>query len=667
MAIYNSPAVTSPTDSRTDRLLLGPGETERRLHRGITAEQWWRQAVIYQIYPRSFASAIPGENRSENARGIGDIPGIIERIPYLVSLGVDAIWLSPFYPSPQRDAGYDVADYRAVDPLFGSLADAERLIDAAHAAGLRIIIDLVPNHSSWNHPWFSAALAAGPDSPERARFIFRRGTPATDGSWAPPNNWRSVFGGPAWTALSDLPEEFGVGDEEGMYYLHLFDSSQPDYNWDNEQVRAEFDDILRFWLSRGVDGFRVDVANALIKAAGLPDAADTPPISYDHRGEIPIAPMWDQDEVHDIYRRWRQVCEEFSSPGRERILVAEAWVDPLTRLARYVRADEMHQAFNFSFLNSPWDAHEFSARIAAALAANDAVGAPTTWVMSNHDVVRHASRLGLPDTTVRPNGIRPGDAQPDPILGLARARAATALMLALPGSAYLYQGEELGLPEVCDLPDAFRQDPAFFRTGKAEAGRDGCRIPLPWHSTQPGLGFSPDGHTWLPQPKSYADLAVSEQQNDNRSTLALYRWLLALRSHLRISASQMWICTPDAVVAASDGTPAGETANKRANDVLCLRMHTPGGVDVVVLMNFSHEARELRQGWLTLANSRPGAVQGDADWVRSGMGGREIWDHVRAGCTPARRIAGNTTMWLIADDATAVITRGEGASSKDGQ
>jgi alpha-glucosidase len=483
---------------------------------------WWRDAVIYQVYPRSFADG--------NGDGIGDLPGVTARLDHLAALGVDAVWLSPFYRSPQADAGYDVADYRDVDPLFGTLADFDALLDRAHALGLRVVVDLVPNHSSDEHVWFQQALRTPPGSPERARYLFRDGRGA-DGS-QPPNNWDSIFGGPAWTRLT--PEQHGVDD--GQWYLHLFDSKQPDLDWTNPEVRAEFEDVLRFWLDRGVDGFRVDVAHGMVKADGLPDwdghvamidgaegdgAADGEPIGSGNQG-----PMFDQDGVHEIYRSWRAVLDEYDG---DRMLVAEAWVEPLSRLARYVRPDEMHQAFNFAFLATGWDAPNLRKVIAASYAVNDSVGAPTTWVLSNHDVVRHPSRLGLPVPGSRPNGIGHGDDQPDEVLGLRRGRAATLLMLGLPGSAYLYQGEELGLPEHTALDDDLRQDPAFFRTGGAERGRDGCRVPLPWSAAEPGFGYSPTGATWLPQPASWAAYAADAQDGVPGSTLELYRAALRLR------------------------------------------------------------------------------------------------------------------------------------------
>ncbi|MFB9954238.1 glycoside hydrolase family 13 protein [Cellulomonas denverensis] len=480
--------------------------------------EWWRDAVIYQIYPRSFADA--------NGDGIGDLPGITARLDHLAALGVDAVWLSPFYRSPQADAGYDVADYRDVDPLFGTLADFDALLARAHELGLKVVVDMVPNHSSDEHVWFQQALRTEPGSPERARYLFREGK-GTDGE-QPPNNWQSIFGGPAWTRLS--PDAHGVSDRQ--WYLHMFDSKQPDLDWTNPEVRAEFESVLRFWLDRGVDGFRIDVAHGMVKADGLPDwdghvsmieGTDDADASGGGGNQ---GPMFDQDGVHEIYRAWRRILDEYDG---DRMLVAEAWVDPLSRLARYVRPDEMHQAFNFAFLATGWDAPALREIITASYRVNDSVGAPTTWVLSNHDVVRHPSRLGLPNPGERPNGIGHGDTQPDEELGLRRGRAATLLLLGLPGSAYLYQGEELGLPEHTALDDDLRQDPAFFRTEGAERGRDGCRVPLPWEADAPAMGYSPTGKTWLPQPEEWKAYAADVQTGQEGSTLELYRAILRLR------------------------------------------------------------------------------------------------------------------------------------------
>ncbi len=448
---------------------------------------WWRSAVIYQIYPRSFADS--------DGDGVGDLPGIRARLPYLRQLGVDAVWISPFYPSPMADAGYDVSDYRDVEPIFGTLADADALIAEAHELGIRVIIDLVPNHTSDEHEWFRVALAAAPGSPERARYIFRDGR--GEHGEIPPNDWISNFGGPAWTRVT-----------EGQWYLHLFDSKQPDLDWTNPEVVEEFESILRFWLDRGVDGFRIDVAHGLAKDPEMPDLegnwATGGPAVEGH-------PHWDRDEVHEVYRGWRRVTDAYAG---DRVFVGEVWVQTPERLARYLRSDELHTAFNFTYLLASWDAKSLRTAIDDSIDALSAVGAPATWVLSNHDVVRHVTRYG---------SNRSGQ-------GTRRARAATLLTLALPGGAYVYQGEELGLPEVVDLPAEVRQDPAFLRTAGEDGMRDGCRVPIPWSGDAPPFGFGPgSGQPWLPQPAEWAALTVEKQLADPSSMLALYRSALELR------------------------------------------------------------------------------------------------------------------------------------------
>ncbi|MFD8330667.1 glycoside hydrolase family 13 protein [Streptomyces lydicus] len=464
---------------------------------------WWRDAVIYQVYVRSFADS--------DGDGVGDLRGARERLPYLRDLGVDAVWLTPFYASPQADGGYDVADYRAVDPLFGNLQDADDLIRTAHELDLRVIVDIVPNHTSDRHPWFRDPELA------RQRYVFRPGK--GEHGELPPNDWESVFGGPAWTRT-----------DRGDWYLHLFAPEQPDLDWDNPDVHAEFEAVMRFWLDLGVDGFRVDVAHGMVKASGLPD------IGHGQQAKLignQVLPFFDQDGVHAIHRTWRRLLDGYGEThGRQVIGVAEAWAPTAERLALYVRPDELHQAFNFQFLNAPWQADALRAVIDASLAATTSVGAPTTWVLSNHDVVRHTTRLGG---------------------GLARARAATLLMLALPGSAYLYQGEELGLPEVTDLPDDVRQDPAFFRGSRAggqDGFRDGCRVPLPWSGEAPPYGFGA-GSSWLPQPADWAPLTVDAQTGDPDSTLELYRTALRLRRRLPGlgDGGMSWQPAPDGVLA----------------------------------------------------------------------------------------------------------------------
>ncbi|MBM9463290.1 glycoside hydrolase family 13 protein [Aeromicrobium sp. YIM 150415] len=542
---------------------------------------WWRDAVIYQIYPRSFADA--------DGDGIGDLPGITARLEHLRDLGVDALWLSPFYVSPQHDAGYDVADFRDVDPLFGTLADFDVLLDRAHRLGLRVIVDLVPNHSSNEHSWFQAALAAPPGSPERARYVFRDGR--GDQGEQPPNNWVSNFGGPAWTRVTE-PD-----GRPGQYYLHLFDSSQPDFDWTNDEVREEFESILRFWLDRGVDGFRVDVAHGLVKAQGLPDAD----LSIDpHVDTTTLLPMWDQPGVHDIYRRWRSIVDDYSEDlvdvwgdDADRVLCAEAWVQPSEALSRYVRPDELHQSFNFGYLMTPWIAGELRASIADSLAATETVGAPQTWVLSNHDVVRHASRFGYPQRPglARMPGIGADDPQPDAELGLRRARAATALMLALPGSAYLYQGEELGLPEATRLPDDARQDPTWERSAHTDRGRDGCRVPLPWSADDPSFGFGPSALSWLPQPDELGSLAVDRQDGTEGSTLELYRRLLTLRR--------------------SRGLGRGELSWSDDQDGDAVAFHIRSGdLDTVVIANLGPSTLPLPEHLTPLVSSGPLDGQG---------------------------------------------------------
>ncbi len=460
------------------------------------AADWWRDAVIYQVYPRSFADS--------NGDGTGDLEGIRQRLPYLRDLGVDAVWLSPFYASPQADGGYDVADYRAVDPMFGTLLDADALIRDAHTLDLRIIVDLVPNHSSDQHEWFRRAVAEGPGSPLRERYHFRPGK--GENGELPPNDWESIFGGPAWTRLPD-----------GEWYLHLFAPEQPDLNWEHPAVADEFRSILRFWLDMGVDGFRIDVAHGMVKAEGLPDLGGSDQLKL---LGTDVMPFFDQDGVHDIYRAWRLILNEYD---RDRIFVAEAWTPTVERTANYVRPDELHQAFNFQYLGAPWDAAELRAIIDSSLDAMRPVGAPATWVLSNHDVTRHATRYANPPglgTQIRTPG--------DRALGLRRARAATLLMLALPGSAYIYQGEELGLPDVTDLPDELRQDPSFFRAQGQDGFRDGCRVPIPWTREGSSYGFGAGG-SWLPQPAGWGELSVEAQTGVAGSTLELYRTALAVR------------------------------------------------------------------------------------------------------------------------------------------
>ena len=487
---------------------------------------WWRRGVVYQVYIRSFADA--------DGDGVGDLEGLRSRLPYLRDLGVDALWVNPWYPSPMVDGGYDVADYRAIDPRYGTLDDVRRLLADAHALGLRVLGDIVPNHTSAEHPWFREALASEPGSPARARYVFRDGR-GPDGD-EPPNNWPSVFGGRAWTRVA-RPD-----GAPGQWYLHLFDPGQPDLNWESEEVRAEFASILRFWFDLGLDGFRIDVAHGLHKDAALPDL----PSGADPWDAVDDHPFWARAATHDVYRAWRRIAD--AAGGR--VFVGE--IGPLgpdgpARVAAYLRPDELHQAFGFDFLRTPWEAAALRAVIDRTLPALAAVGAPATWVLSNHDVTRHATRLGRPYSGLEiwePWVER----QPcDREVGVRRARAAALLMLALPGAAYLYQGEELGLDEVADLPDELLQDPTWERSGHEIRGRDGCRVPMPWSGAEPPFGFGPAGSVpWLPQPAGWAASTVEAQAGDPRSMLELYRVALRIRrEHQGLAGEELtWLDGP---------------------------------------------------------------------------------------------------------------------------
>ena len=523
---------------------------------------WWRRGAFYQVYIRSFADG--------NGDGTGDLAGIRLRLDYLQSLSIDAIWINPWYPSPLRDGGYDVADYVDINPLFGTLAEAEALIAEAGARGIRVIVDLVPNHTSSEHAWFREALASPPGSPERHRYVFRDGRGPSGEH--PPNNWKSVFGGSTWTRVPD-----------GQWYLHLFDPSQPDLNWENPAVRSDFCDILRFWLDRGAAGFRVDVAHGLAKDPALPDidyAPVDPELDSDQdrvtaRSEHP---HWDRDAVHDIIREWRAVLDEY--PGS--MMVAEAWVADWSRLARYLRDDEFHQVFDFDFLESDWDAARLREAIDESLVGARSVGSIPTWVLSNHDLVRHATRYGLPPGTSSKPWLLHGDRSDlDPAVGLRRARAGALLMLGLPGSSYVYQGEELGLPEVHDLPFEVLDDPVWVRSGHTEKGRDGCRVPIPWRVDGPSFGFGSDG-SWLPQPAGWGEWSVEAQDGVATSTLELYRRALAVRAERMISDEDMTWVTTDA-------------------DVLCFER----GGGVVVAVNCSGRSVARPPGTILVA-SDPG-------------------------------------------------------------
>ncbi|HEX5566361.1 MAG TPA: glycoside hydrolase family 13 protein [Streptomyces sp.] len=498
------------------------------------ARAWWRDAVIYQVYIRSFLDS--------TGDGIGDLAGVRAGLPYLKRLGVDGIWLSPFYPSPQHDHGYDVADYCDVDPVYGDLAEFDRVVAAAHRLGIKVLLDIVPNHCSSQHPWFRAALEGGPGSPARARFHFADGR-GPDGE-LPPNNWRAMFGGPAWSRVTE-PD-----GTPGQWYLHLFTPEQPDLNWREPSVADYFDQVLRFWLDRGVDGFRIDVAAGLFKHPDLPDSPDP---GADERTRDSVNPLaWNQPEVHDVWRRWRALCEEYTAhDGHDRLLVGEVSVPTAREHAMYVRPDELHQAFFFRLLSAPWDDDAFRKVIDEALTDIAGTGSTVTWVLNNHDQVRTVTRYAG-EGSDEGSGLGSGE------LGPARARAAALLMLALPGAAYIYQGEELGLPEVVDLPDEVLTDPIFHRTGSRRHVRDGCRVPLPWSGQASPFGFTSGtegARPWLPQPEWFAAHATDRALADTRSFWHLYRDGLQLRRGLPQlgEGTLRWLESPPRVLAFERG------------------------------------------------------------------------------------------------------------------
>ena len=538
--------MSTPTSSRASQIGTTPGSGGRPGPTGTDAEPWWRSAVVYQIYPRSFFDA--------DGDGTGDLRGITSHLDHVVSLGADAIWISPWYPSPMVDGGYDVADYCDIHPDFGTLDDAETLIDTARAKGLRVLIDLVPNHCSSQHPWFREAVAGGPGHPMRDWFVFSDGTGAH--GELPPNNWPSVFGGAAWQRVVE-PD-----GKPGQWYLHFFDPGQPDWNWDNEEVRAEFDRILRFWFDRGVDGFRVDVADALVKDMSLPDVPIDPRTGRGTLDKSIDNPMWDQPGLAEVQRRWRAIAAEYAdTPGGERVFVAEAYL-PHDRLVQFLAPDRFQMSFDFEFLQSAWDADSLRWVIDGCLAAHARTGSnndeqnagvssrddadrqtcagehvdasTATWVIGNHDVIRPATRYGKPVTGIdfrHPedfDDIATKAMDSDVDLGRRRARAALLLEMALPGGAYVYQGEELGLDEV-QVPTDRIEDPTWQRSGHVDRGRDGCRVPIPWGGRQAPYGWSTTSDTWLPMPDHWAELTVAAQDQDANSTLSLYRAVLAER------------------------------------------------------------------------------------------------------------------------------------------
>ncbi|MFF0495778.1 glycoside hydrolase family 13 protein [Nocardia aobensis] len=534
-----------------------------------SAPPWWRSAVFYQIYPRSFADA--------SGDGVGDLAGVRDRLGYLELLGVDALWICPVMRSPMADGGYDVSDPRDIDPLFGDLATMDELIAAAHERGIRVTMDLVPNHTSDRHPWFAAAVAAAPGSAERARYLFRDGR--GPGGSQPPNNWPSIFGGPAWTRITE-PD-----GTPGQWYLHLFAPEQPDLNWDNPEVVADFEQTMRFWLDRGVDGFRIDVAHGMAKPPGLPDmdpvVVAAVGLSADPSATHPVDPSatdladaaakllvhddsdprFNNPGVHDIHRRLRKVVDEYP----DAVSIGEVWVEDNVRFGEYVRPDELHLAFNFRLAETPFDAVKIRAAVENSLESVARVGAVPTWTLSNHDIEREVTRYG-------------GGAS-----GIARARAMIMLELALPGAAFVYNGAELGLPNVDDLPEEVLQDPVWERSGHTERGRDGCRVPIPWEGTDPPFGFTAGPGSWLPIPAEWADRTVAAQRESPDSTLSLYRAALRVR-----------------------GTRAefdGDTVDWLDAPEGCLVFRRPGGL--ICVLNASAAPIALPPGTMLLASAPP--------------------------------------------------------------
>ncbi len=472
----------------------------------MAVDPWWRSGVVYQIYPRSFLDT--------GGDGVGDLEGVRRKLDHLTWLGVDAVWLSPIFPSPMADFGYDVADYCDVDPLFGSLAGFDALLAEAHARGLRVLLDWVPNHTSDRHPWFVESRRSR-TSPQRDWYVWR--DPAPDGG--PPNNWTAAFppGTRAWT----------LDPATGQYYLHSFLPSQPDLDWSNPAVVSAMHAVLRFWLDRGVDGFRIDVVHCLGKDPALPD--DPPGLAG-----VPHAVLNDHPATHDLLRGIRRLADAY--PG-DRMLVGEVFqfVQPDVT-TYYGRGDELHLVFDLPRgLHTPWAADAWRDRVTAVMAAHAAAGAWPTLVLSNHDTPRHRTRLGSE----------------------ARARAAAVLLLALPGTPFLYAGEELGL-EDAEVPRERRVDPG---------GRDGCRAPIPWEA---GAGHGWPAEPWLPWPPDAAARAVTVQRDDPGSMLHLYRRLLAARR-------------------ASPALQAGDSQPREAPAGVLAWERTAGPDRRLVLVNFTGE------------------------------------------------------------------------------
>jgi alpha-glucosidase len=445
---------------------------------------WWRDGVLYQCYPRSFADS--------DGDGVGDLRGIIDRLDHLRWLGVDGVWLNPTYPSPNADWGYDVSDFRGVHPELGTLDDLDELIARCAESDIKVLLDLVPNHTSDQHPWFVAARRSR-DDPRRGWYVWRDPRPGGE----PPNNWRSVFGGPAWT----------LDEATGQFYLHNFLAEQPDLDWWNEEVRDEFDDILRWWFDRGIAGFRIDVAHGIVKDRRLRDNPPVTPedsVRWHWLGQRPVYSM-NRADVHEVHKRWRRVCDDQPEP---RVLLGETLVHDLERLVEFYGSgiDELHLAFNFVFIEAGFDAGALSSVVARTEKLLPAEAWPV-WTMSNHDIVRAPTRWG----------------EDDPAL----ARLAMLMLLTLRGTPVLYYGDEIGMRQV-DVPFERVLDPVGLQRFEHRASRDGARTPMPW-SAEPGAGFTAPGvEPWLP----FGDLRaanVADQRDDPGSLLHLCRDLIALR------------------------------------------------------------------------------------------------------------------------------------------
>ena len=486
-----------------------------------TDKNWWRQAAIYQIYPRSFADS--------NGDGIGDLKGITSCIPYLKSLSLDAVWLSPFYPSALADGGYDVDDYRDVDPKLGTLADFDEMLAKLHDAGIRVFVDVVPNHSSNLHVWFKEAIAAEPGSAARNRYLFREGR-GVNGE-LPPTDWVSHFAPSAWT------HESAMGGKHNQWYMHWFAPEQPDFNWDNREIEDDFLKTLKFWADRGVDGFRIDVAHALKKDLSEPLRMLNVFEGLDERGAKGKGILADRDDVFTIYKEWRKLFNQYDPP---RVAVAEANVHS-ERLPLYASEKTLGQGFDFRFIDALFDATAYRKCAQDALELAKKNKSSSTWTLSNHDQIRHATKMGLHASVDRRDWmLSNGTSHPlDKEAGTTTGLAATLFIMALPGCTYLYQGEELGLHEVTDIPENQIQDPQYLRNFKIDKGRDGCRVPLPWTRTGTSFGFG-TGSAHLPQPNWFAEYSVEAEEGVAGTPLEIYRSALKLRKSLITEEKIKW-------------------------------------------------------------------------------------------------------------------------------